>query len=128
VTAGSFNITKLAESQPGGAFDLVIIDECAQATEPDAWIPLKLTKKAIFAGDHKQLEPVVKSMRAVDMGLSNTLFEQIMEQFPQVSKMLKIQHRMNNQIMKWSSETMYNNELKASDHVKDHLLGDSELK
>ena len=110
---------------PDKLFDLVIIDESAQATEPNTWVPLQLAKKVVFAGDHKQLEPVIKSAKASKMGLATTLFEQIMEQFPEVSKILKIQHRMNMNIMNWSSWTMYENQLKAADEVRNHLLGDS---
>jgi len=104
-------------------FALVIIDEWAQATEPDTLIPLQWAKKVILAGDHKQLEPVVNSKKAARMGLNITLFEKIKYRFPEVSKMLNIQHRMNKDIMKWSSETMYNGQLIAAPEVKHHWLG-----
>jgi len=126
VTSGNNDICGLSYTLPNKLFDLVIIDECAQATEPDTWIPLQFAKKAVFAGDHKQLEPVVKSKKAAALGLAITLFEQIMYQFPSVSKMLLVQHRMNKQIMTWSSGTMYNDKLIAAPEVKYHLLGDSD--
>lgn len=125
VSSGQKDLIKFCNSLPNQVFDLVIIDECAQATEPQSWIPLQFAKKAIFAGDHKQLEPVVKSKKAALAGLDITLFEQIMNRYPEVSKMLKIQHRMNKNIMNWSSGTMYNNQLKAAPEVEDHLLCDT---
>ena len=36
-------------------FDTLIIDEAAQALEPDCWIPIQKSKKLILAGDHNQL-------------------------------------------------------------------------
>lgn len=80
----------------------------------------------MFAGDHKQLEPTIKSEEASRKGLSMTLFEQVITKYPNVSKMLKIQYRMNEDIMKWSSESMYNNELIAAPEVAHHLLSDSD--
>ncbi|GAA5934656.1 hypothetical protein JCM1841_001795 [Sporobolomyces salmonicolor] len=43
-------------------FDVVIIDEAAQATEPACWIPIMRGKKLILAGDHLQLPPTLKSL------------------------------------------------------------------
>ena len=103
-----------------------MIDECAQATEPSCWIPLQYARKVVFAGDHKQLEPTIKSIEASKQGLSNTLFEQVITKYPDTSKMLKIQYRMNENIMKWSSEAMYGNELVAAPEVAHHLLSDNE--
>ncbi|KAM0755484.1 P-loop containing nucleoside triphosphate hydrolase protein [Meredithblackwellia eburnea MCA 4105] len=44
------------------AFDVVIIDEAAQAVEPACWIPILKGKKLILAGDHLQLPPTIKSL------------------------------------------------------------------
>lgn len=46
---------------PDGHFDLVVIDECAQALEASCWIPLLKARKCVLAGDHKQLPPTVVS-------------------------------------------------------------------
>lgn len=48
---------------PEAHFDLVVIDECAQALEASCWIPLLKAPKCILAGDHKQLPPIVVSHR-----------------------------------------------------------------
>ena len=60
---------------PQRFFDVCVIDECAQATEPLCWIGLLRAPKGVLAGDHKQLEPTVKSREAAAKGLSETLFE-----------------------------------------------------
>ena len=93
--AGENKLFKFWETLPGKSVDIVVIDEWAQATEPLCWIALQYAKKAVFAGDHKQLEPTIKSIEASNKGLSNTLFEQTITKYPEVSKMLTIQYRMN---------------------------------
>ncbi|CAN0509548.1 unnamed protein product, partial [Ectocarpus sp. 12 AP-2014] len=45
-------------------FDLVVIDEAAQALEAACWIPILKGKRLVLAGDHKQLAPTVKSRKA----------------------------------------------------------------
>jgi predicted DNA helicase len=40
-------------------FDLLVVDEITQSTEPSVLIPLNQTKKIIMAGDHHQLPPTV---------------------------------------------------------------------
>ena len=60
-------------------FDLLVIDECAQSVEPSCWIPIQFTKKLVMAGDHKQLDPTVKSRQASDLGLSLSIFERVMK-------------------------------------------------
>ena len=72
-----------------------------------------------------QLPPVILSLSAANLGLSETLFEKVIKYNPQLVRMLKIQHRMNENIMFWSSECMYGGELAAAPKVADQLLGDS---
>lgn len=45
-------------------FDVVVIDEAAQALEVACWGALLQCKKAILAGDHLQLPPTVISEEA----------------------------------------------------------------
>ena len=124
--AGDSKLFKYCQNIAGKALDIVVIDEWAQATEPSCWIPIQYAKKVVFAGDHKQLEPTIKSIEAAKQGLSNTLFEQMINKYPGSSTMLTIQYRMNESIMKWSSEAMYKNELTAAPWVSGHLLSDNE--
>lgn len=102
-------------------FSTVFIDEAAQALEPMCWIPITRSNRVIFAGDHFQLPPTVKSKQAEAEGLSITLFEQCM-QLPHISVMLNTQYRMNENIMNFSNKKFYRNELIADASVKDHVL------
>jgi len=71
-------------------FDVCIIDEAAQATEPSSWIPIIYARKLILAGDHKQLEPTIKSLEASIGGLSVTLFERMIKSYPYAAVMLNV--------------------------------------
>ena len=98
-------------------FDVVVIDEAAQATEPACWIPIRLGRKLVMAGDHKQLEPTVKSKAAIKGGLGITLFESLLASHPYISRLLTTQYRMNSTIMGWSSAAMYQGKLVAHKSV-----------
>ena len=103
-------------------FDVVVIDEATQATEPSCLIPLIKARKAIMAGDHKQLPPTILNPDAG--ALSFTLFERLVRLFPKATYMLRIQYRMNETIMKFPSEKFYNGALIAAESVKDIKLSD----
>ncbi|RXN00564.1 DNA-binding protein SMUBP-2 [Acipenser ruthenus] len=110
---------------PNDYFDIVVIDECAQALEGSCWIPLLKAPKCILAGDHKQLPPTIKSHTATVKGLSLSLMERLIQKYgDQVVKMLTVQYRMNHAIMQWASEQMYAGRLTAHSSVEGHLLKD----
>ncbi|XP_027625195.1 DNA-binding protein SMUBP-2 [Tupaia chinensis] len=110
---------------PEGYFDLVIIDECAQALEASCWIPLLQARKCILAGDHKQLPPTIVSHRAALAGLSLSLMEHLVEEYgAKAVRMLTTQYRMHQAIMQWASEAMYHGQLTAHPSVAGHLLRD----
>lgn len=105
-------------------FDYVIIDECAQATECLCWIPILQGKKLILAGDHLQLPPTIKSKDA-EYVLSYTLFDRMISLYGDLcTRLLNTQYRMNEKIMKFSSEELYENKLIADVSVKEHTLKD----
>jgi ATP-dependent RNA/DNA helicase IGHMBP2 len=106
-------------------FGTVFIDEAAQALEPACWIPIMKAHKVIFAGDHQQLPPTIKSFEAAKEGLSQTLFEKSIKR-KNVDRMLKRQYRMNDVIMNFSNRRFYNGELEADETVKDHRLAPEE--
>jgi ATP-dependent RNA/DNA helicase IGHMBP2 len=106
----------------GRKFNTAFIDEAGQALEPACWIPILKCQRVIFAGDHCQLPPTIKSNEAAKQGLSVTLFEQLMRNKPAVATMLTVQYRMNEAIMAFSSLQFYNNGLIAHDSVKNGLL------
>lgn len=102
-------------------FSTVFIDEAAQALEPMCWIPITRSNRVIFAGDHFQLPPTVKSKNAEAGGLKETLFEQCMN-LDTVSVMLNTQYRMHEHIMNFSNKKFYQNNLIADASVKDTVL------
>lgn len=101
-------------------FDVAIIDEAGQATIPSILIPINKSKKFILAGDHKQLPPTIKSNKAKQ--LENTLFEDLITNFPNQNIMLNIQHRMNNELMEFPNKMFYNNKLKTDKKAKENYL------
>ena len=106
----------------GRKFKTAFIDEAAQALEPACWIPILKSDRVIFAGDHCQLPPTIKSNDAAKKGLSKTLFEKGIQKHPERSTMLQVQYRMHRHIMEFSSHYFYNDELVAHESVKNELL------
>uniref|UniRef100_A0A7N9IBP4 Immunoglobulin mu DNA binding protein 2 n=1 Tax=Macaca fascicularis TaxID=9541 RepID=A0A7N9IBP4_MACFA len=110
---------------PESHFDVVVIDECAQALEASCWIPLLKARKCILAGDHKQLPPTVVSHKAALAGLSLSLMERLAEEYgARAVRTLTVQYRMHQAIMRWASDTMYHGQLTAHPSVAGHLLRD----
>ncbi|BGP56849.1 hypothetical protein JCM8202v2_004482 [Rhodotorula sphaerocarpa] len=134
-------------------FDVVIIDEAAQATEPACWIPILKGKKLILAGDHLQLPPTLKSSnrltktlsskkRKADMTAANptvqgklalspdlevTLFSRLLDLHgPTIRRMLQVQYRFNEKINSFPSATLYQNELVPDSTVRERKLSDLE--
>ena len=102
----------------GMKFTTLFIDEAAQALEAACWIPIRKVSRVIFAGDHQQLPPTVKSIAALKAGLGKTLMERIVENKPEVVTLLKVQYRMNDQIMQFSSREFYNGMLQTAPEIK----------
>ena len=122
--------TLVGSSHPtlrGRRFKTVFIDEAGQSLEPASWIPILKSSRVVFAGDHKQLPPTIRSVEAAEQGLESTLFEKGIEAHPQKSVMLQVQYRMHEAIMKFSSDYFYNGGLIAHDSVKSELLRPYEL-
>lgn len=103
-------------------FNTVVIDEAGQALEPACWIPLLKANKVIFAGDHCQLPPTVKSALAAKKGLSHTLFEKCVILYPESVILLEEQYRMHESIMAYPSQIFYTNKLKAHQTVATQTL------
>lgn len=110
----------------GMRFRTVFIDEAAQALEAASWIPILKAERVIFAGDHFQLPPTVKSYEAAKQGLGETLMEKCIKRQQAMGKpvdsMLQTQYRMHQQIMDFSGQYFYKGELKADASVQDRLL------
>ncbi|KAF4317090.1 hypothetical protein BBO99_00008016 [Phytophthora kernoviae] len=118
------NVGAASKLLNGVTFDLVIIDEAAQALEASCWVPILKAKRCVLAGDHLQLPPTIKSKTAAAKGLEVTLFDRITS-FPttqSIVKMLDTQYRMHENISEWSSHAMYKGELKSFEGVAKRKL------
>ena len=102
----------------GQRFNTLFIDEAAQALEAACWIPLRRVSRVILAGDHCQLPPTVKSLAALKAGLGVTLMERVTATQPSVVTLLKVQYRMNEAIMRFSSDWFYGGQVKSAPQVK----------
>ena len=102
----------------GMKFGTLFIDEAAQALEAACWIPMRRAGRVVLAGDHCQLPPTVKSIAAMRAGLGKTLMERIAENKPEVVTLLKIQYRMNEEIMRFSSDWFYHGKVQSAPQIK----------
>ena len=111
----------------GMKFGTLFIDEAAQALEAACWIPIRRAGRVILAGDHCQLPPTVKCYEALKGGLGRTLMERIVEQKPDVVTLLRIQYRMHEDIMRFSSDWFYHNQMIAAPEVQHRSILDLDL-
>ncbi len=106
-------------------FDVVVVDEATQATEPSCLIPITRGRRVVLAGDHRQLPPTVLSREAERRGLARSLFERLAgSAAEEVLKMLTVQYRMHRRIMNFPSRAFYDGGLEADESVRDHTLRD----
>ncbi|MBQ7510368.1 MAG: AAA family ATPase [Prevotella sp.] len=111
----------------GMKFGTLFIDEAAQAMEAACWIPIRRAGRVILAGDHCQLPPTVKCYEALKGGLGRTLMERLAEQKPEVVTLLRMQYRMHEDIMRFSSGWFYHNQMIAAPEVKNRSILDLDL-
>lgn len=102
----------------GQKFGTLFIDEAAQALEPACWIAIRKADRVILAGDYCQLPPTVKAPEALRAGLGHTLMQTIVKNKPETVSLLKLQYRMNDEIMRFSSEWFYGGMLQSAPEVK----------
>ncbi|HBL18551.1 MAG: hypothetical protein A2X36_09150 [Elusimicrobia bacterium GWA2_69_24] len=104
-----------------GSFDWVVLDEASQATEPLSWVALLRGRRVVFAGDSQQLPPTLYSKEAAADGLGVTLFDRLQKTLPrEVQSLLRVQYRMHETIMSFSSEQFYAGKLLADAAVRAH--------
>ena len=111
----------------GQKFGTLFIDEAAQALEAACWIPIRRVSRVILAGDHCQLPPTIKSYAALKAGLGKTLMERIVENHPETVTLLKMQYRMNEEIMRFSSDWFYGNQVESAPEVKYRSILDLDI-
>ena len=102
----------------GHRFTTLYIDEAGQALEAACWIAIRKADRVIFAGDHCQLPPTVKSVEAERAGLSRSLMESVVDKCRSAVELLTVQYRMNEAIMRFSSDWFYGGRLQAAEEVK----------
>ncbi len=107
----------------GESFDVALLDEATQATEPTALVAFTKAPTVILAGDPQQLSATVLSMEAQAQGLGVSLFERLLEEHgPSVKQLLKEQYRMNRVLMDFPSKQTYRNQLRAHPSVANRTL------
>lgn len=120
--AGSYDLKR-----SGANFDSIIIDEVSQSLEPQCWIPLLHNdkfKRLVIAGDNMQLPPTIMSGTATL--LETTLFDRLVNKLEgdKFKKLLNVQYRMNDSIMKFPSMQLYEDKLIGDESVKEIKLTD----
>jgi superfamily I DNA and/or RNA helicase len=106
-------------------FDVAVVDEATQASQPSSLIPLTMAKKTILAGDHKQLPPYSSSDISESDEMHESLFEYLMDTYDtKVSVQLNRQYRMNDEIAKFPNEEFYEGSLTTDDSSEDSCVGD----
>ena len=111
----------------GQKFGTLFIDEAAQALEAACWIPIRRVSRVVLAGDHCQLPPTIKSFAALKAGLGKTLMERIVENKPETVTLLKVQYRMNEEIMHFSSDWFYDNQVESAPEVRHRSILDLDI-
>ncbi len=111
----------------GMKFGTLFIDEAAQAMEAASWIPIRRAGRVVLAGDHCQLPPTVKCYEAMKGGLGRTLMERIAMMKPEVVTLLRMQYRMHEDIMRFSSDWFYHNMMVAAPEVRHRSILDLDL-
>ena len=99
-------------------FGTLFIDEAAQALEAACWIAIRKAHRVVLAGDHCQLPPVITCHEAMKGGLGETLMQKIVRNKPGCVSLLTVQYRMNDAIMRFSSDWFYHGELRSAPEVK----------
>ena len=94
-------------------FDYCIVDEASQISQSMCLGPLCCADVFVLVGDHYQLPPLVRSAGAQDKGMSISLFKRLSEAHSQAVHQMCSQYRMNESIMKLSSELVYGGQLRC---------------
>ena len=102
----------------GQKYGTVFVDEAAQALEAACWIAIRKADRVILAGDHCQLPPTVKCVEAARQGLGHTLMQSVVKNKPDAVSLLKVQYRMNDAIMRFSSDWFYGGMLQSAPEVR----------
>ena len=110
--------SRIARTQ---SFDVAVVDEAGQLTEPGTLAAAVLADRLVLVGDHQQLPPVVRA----ETELSRSLFERLMETHPEAAVTLTRQYRMAQRIQAFPSQEFYDGRLRpATPAVAGQSLGE----
>ncbi|WP_066416457.1 AAA domain-containing protein [Halorubrum aethiopicum] len=102
-------------------FDVALVDEASQLTEPSTHAAITLADRFVLVGDHEQLPPVVRA----ENDLKTSLFQRLIETYPDASVMLDRQYRMSQRIQAFASAEFYDGALRpATPEVAGQRLAD----
>jgi DNA replication ATP-dependent helicase Dna2 len=102
-------------------FDVAVVDEAGQLTEPGTLAAVALADRFVLVGDHEQLPPVVRA----ENELQESLFERLIETYPDAGVLLDRQYRMAQRIQAFSSQAFYDGALRpATGEVATQQIGD----
>lgn len=103
------------------SFDVLVVDEAGQALEASIWSIANLAPKIVLAGDRFQLPPTVIEPKSVELGLAKSILESG-EACNIPTTLLTIQYRMHQDIMAFSNQYFYRDQLKAANSVAEETL------
>jgi len=97
-------------------FDVAVVDEAGQLTEPGTLAATTLADRFVLVGDHQQLPPVVRQDESGPdtADLSRSLFERLIEAHPDASVLLDRQYRMAQRIQAFPSRAFYDGQLRPA--------------
>ncbi|MFB6137337.1 MAG: AAA domain-containing protein [Halobacteriaceae archaeon] len=102
------------------SFDVAVVDEASQLTEPDALAAVNRADRFVLVGDHRQLPPVVR-----EPSMDASLFERLVEEHPAAATLLDRQYRMPQRVQAFPSATFYEGALRpATDEVASQTPAD----
>ena len=93
-------------------FDVALIDEASQMSIPLAVTVMSKSKKFIFVGDHKQLDPIMPSDTGISM-FSESIFSRLVRLYPNEKSLLKISYRLNKSLIRIPNALFYDNQLSS---------------
>ncbi len=95
-------------------FDVCIVDEASQLSIPLSLAAMSRSKKYIFVGDQKQLDPIIPKGTSIEM-FSESIFSRLTRIYPKDINLLNISYRLNEQLIEIPNELFYENKLKSSE-------------
>lgn len=102
-------------------FDVLIFDEAGQLTIPAAIMAMVQCDRLIFAGDHRQLPPVVGTVRP-GVGAGMSVFQHLVERAGHEPVLLDVTYRMNDRLTEFPSKEFYGRRLVAAPSAAQRTL------